>query len=249
MRKLIAIILVLVLPIVGLAQQTGEELIAASIKYHDPNGQWPETKAIFNFSDTRPGKDARPATLYLDNTNGTLCIMREQDGARVTRHTVNDDCTYDIDGNFQPSAEEIEQFSLNEERSLMLRNYYLYLWGLPMKLTDPGTRIDPNIYKKEFNGQQTNAARITYDVEVGSDIWYFYFEPETNKMIGYQFFHDEEKGDGEYILLTETVELNGMKIPKNRAWYTNPDSTLLGTDHLISTNALIHSHKGNNGED
>jgi len=242
MNRILGVLIVLILPTISIAQETGEELIAAAIKYHDPEGNWEKTKAIFNFLDTRPGKEARPATLYLNNTSGTLCVMREQDGAKVTRHTENGVCTYDIDGNFTPSAEEIEQFSLNEKRSLMLRNYYLYLWGLPMKLTDSGTRIDSEIYKKEFNGNQTNAARVTYDAEVGSDIWYFYFEPETNEMIGYQFFHDEEKGDGEYILLSEIVELNGMKIPKNRAWYTNPDSTLLGTDHLINTATLVHSH-------
>ena len=242
MRKTIGILLAVIIPALAIAQETGEELVAASIKFHDPENNWSKTKAIFNFSDTRPDKEARPATLYLNNTNGTLCIMRLQDGAEVTRHTENDICSYDVNGNFQPSAEEIEKYSLNEKRSLMLRNYYLYLWGLPMKLTDPGTRIDAKIYHKEFNGKPTRAAKVTYDAEVGSDIWYFYFAPETNEMIGYQFFHDEDKGDGEYILLSDVMELNGMKIPKNRAWYTNPDSTLLGTDHLLNTAALVHSH-------
>ena len=242
MRKTISFLLLLILPVLAIAQQTGEELVAASIKFHDPGNNWPKTMAIFNFSDTRPGKDARLATLYLNNTTNTLCVMRVQDGAKVTRHTENDVCTYDVDGNFQPSVEEIEQYRLNEKRSLMLRNYYLYLWGLPMKLTDPGTRIEAKIYYKEFNGKQAKAARVTYDAEVGSDIWYFYFDPETNEMVGYQFFHDEAKGDGEYILLSEIMEVEGMKIPQNRAWYTNPDSTLLGTDHLISTSSLVHSH-------
>ena len=61
-------------------------------------------------------------------------------------------------------------------------------------------------------------------------------------MIGYQFFHNEEKGDGEYIILSGIEEVNGMKIPMNRAWYTNPDSTLLGIDRLISTAPLDHQH-------
>jgi hypothetical protein len=242
MKKSSAILIILFIPLLAIGQQTGEELVAASIKFHDPGNNWAKTKAIYNFSDTRPGKEARPATLFLNNTNNTLCIMREQDGVKVTRHTENDICSYDIDGNFQPSAEEIEEYSLNKERSLMLRNYYLYLWGLPMKLTDPGTMIDLKIYHKKFNNKPARAARVTYDAEVGSDIWYFYFDPGTNEMIGYQFFHDEAKGDGEYILLSELMEINGMKIPKNRAWYTNPDSTLLGTDHLLNTAALVHSH-------
>jgi hypothetical protein len=169
-------------------------------------------------------------------------MREEENGKKVTRHVVEDNCSYDIDGNLTPTASEVEQLRLDEERSIMLRNYYLYLWGLPMKLTDPGTIIDSEIYKKSFDGRDTYAAKVTYDAKVGSDIWYFYFDPVTSEMIGYQFFHDEEKGDGEYILLADIVEINGMKIPKSRAWYTNPDSTLLGTDHLIRTAPLTHSH-------
>ena len=48
----------------------------------------------------------------------------------------------------------------------------------------------------------------------------------------YQFYHDETKNDGEYILLTEEEIINGIKMPKNRAWYTNKDNMLLGTDIL-----------------
>ena len=242
MRKDIIIILVLLLPTLALAQNTGEDLVAASIKFHDPDNQWMKVKAEVSFSDSRPGEDDRSAKLYINNSNSTLCVMREQDGAKITRHTENNLCTYDVDGNLEPSAEEIEKYTLTEERSLMLRNYYLFLWGLPMKLNDPGTIIDPTIYEKDFDGRKTKAVRVTYDEEVGSDIWYFYFDPTTSEMIGYQFFHDEAINDGEYILISGIEVINGMKIPKNRAWYTNADSTLLGTDHLIGTTALVHSH-------
>ena len=242
MKRTIGILMVLIIPGFAVGQQTGEELVAASIRFHDPENNWPKAEVIFNFSDTRPGKNAREATLYLNNPTSTLCIMRVHDGAEVTRHTENDICSYDVDGNFEPSAEEIEAYSLNDKRSLILRNYYLYLWGLPMKLTDPGTIIDSKIYDKQFDGKPAKAARVTYDAQVGSDIWYFYFDPETNEMIGYQFYHDEAKGDGEYIVLSEIMEVNNMKIPENRAWYTNPDSTLLGTDHLLSTAVLVHTH-------
>jgi uncharacterized protein DUF6503 len=242
MKRLIGVIFVLIIPVLSIAQQTGEELIAASIQFHDPDNNWPKTKAIFNFSDTRPGKEARPATLFLNNNTGTLCVMREQEGVKVTRHTEHDNFTYDVDGNFEPSEKDIKAYNLNEKRTEMMRNYYLYLWGLPMKLTDPGTRVEQKIYHKRFDGKETKAVRVTYDADVGKDIWYFYFDPESSEMVGYQFFYDEAKNDGEYILISDLVNVNGMKIPKNRTWYTNTDSTLLGTDHLISTEALVHSH-------
>ena len=50
----------------------------------------------------------------------------------------------------------------------------------------------------------------------------------------YQFFKDESKNDGEYILLTGLEEINGIKMPKNRAWYYNNNDGYLGTDYLSS---------------
>ena len=163
------------------------------------------------------------------------------DGNKVTRHIVGDSCTYDINGSTAISASEIDKFKLNDERSLTLRNYYLYLWGLPMKLLDSGTNIDPVIQTKVFNGQDSKAVRVTYDAAVGSDVWYFYFHPVSNQMVGYQFYHDEAQDDGEYITLSGIEEISGLKLPKSRTWYSNSDSTMLGTDRLIHA-FTMHRH-------
>ena len=48
----------------------------------------------------------------------------------------------------------------------------------------------------------------------------------------YQFFHDETKNDGEYILLSGIEIIDGIKMPKVRAWYTNKEEKYLGTDTL-----------------
>ena len=75
-----------------------------------------------------------------------------------------------------------------------------------------------------------------YDEAVGSDVWYFYFDPSTYAMEIYQFYKGDPKGKGkdtgEYILLTEEVPIQDIKMPKNRAWYYNKDDKYLGTDIL-----------------
>ncbi len=38
------------------------------------------------------------------------------------------------------------------ERARMYRDYLSYLWGLPMKLRDPGTRVDPVTKRVTFEG-------------------------------------------------------------------------------------------------
>jgi hypothetical protein len=51
----------------------------------------------------------------------------------------------------------------------------------------------------------------------------------------YQFFK-VAKDSGEYILLSGLETINGIKIPKNRAWYYNKNDGYLGTDMLTLKN-------------
>ena len=117
-----------------------------------------------------------------------------------------------------------------------MKNYYTYLYGLPMKLKDPGTQLDPKAFKKIFQGKEYWVLKVSYAPAVGKDVWYFYLDPMTYQLRHYQFYHDEQKGDGEYILLSGEIEIGGIKMPKDRAWYMNLDQKYLGTDFLSSLN-------------
>jgi hypothetical protein len=103
-----------------------------------------------------------------------------------------------------------------------------------MKLKDKGTLIDQTVTEKTIEKTTYWVLKVTYDPDVGSDTWYFYFDQNTFAMKRYQFFHDETKNDGEYIVLEDELELSGMRIPKNRSWYYNTDKTYLGTDILTN---------------
>jgi hypothetical protein len=107
-----------------------------------------------------------------------------------------------------------------------------------MKLKDPGTNLHNTIEKKFFKGKDYLVLKVTYDDSVGSDVWYFYFNPISYAMEIYQFFKTDENGkakpdSGEYILLTEEAKVNHIKMPKIRAWYYNKDDKFLGTDTLV----------------
>ncbi|WP_226789221.1 DUF6503 family protein, partial [Polaribacter reichenbachii] len=119
------------------------------------------------------------------------------------------------------------------ERAKLYKNYYTYLYGLPMKLKDKGTIIHQKVEKKSFKGKEYLVLKATYSKEVGKDTWYFYFNPETFTMEIYQFFKDT-KDSGEYILLSGLETINQVKMPKIRAWYYNKDNKYLGTD-ILST--------------
>ena len=123
---------------------------------------------------------------------------------------------------------------LDREDGRFWRSYYGFLAGLPMKIADPGARLDPEVAETTFEGRDVNAVRVTYDPEVGGDTWYFYFDPETAELVGCRFYHDESANDGEYITFEGLAEANGLRLPRYREWYTNEGDRFLGSDEIRS---------------
>lgn len=215
-------------------------IVSKSIAYHDPNHHWEQLQAQLHFVESRPNGSTRHTSIQIDNKQGNFCMSRKVEGKEVYRHIVSDSCYYAVDGVTSLDNEKIHQYKLNDERSFTMRNYYLYLWGLPMKLNDNGTIIENEAKIARFNNTDAYEVKVTYDENTGSDVWFFYFNPETYALIGYKFYH--ANGEGEYITLSDLETVSGVKMPKNRSWYINSDSKFLGTDTLDSFTTALHEH-------
>ena len=212
---------------------TGEELINKSIAYHDPNNSWSRFAGDLNITMETPNRAPRVSTITLDLQKQYFKNEYGRDGNTITQEINKKNCSVLLNKSQEFTAEEEKTYRLSCEQAKRTRDYYTYLYGLPMKLKDPGTLINPKVEKRSFKGKDYWVAQVNYEKGVGEDTWYFYFDPSTFALEVYQFYHDESKNDGEYILLTEESEVNGIKMPKNRAWYYNKDDTYLGTDFLF----------------
>ncbi len=213
-------------------------LIEQTIAFHDPQGLWQEGVFRLVLEETRPDGPSRKTMLLVDNTSGRFEIATQRDGAQIDGVLADGGCEMRLDGSTQFSDEDKEKYRLTCERLEWLRNYYVYLWGLPMKLLDEGTVLDTDVLDTTYQERPVQAVRVTYDLSVGSDIWYFYLDTETHALAGYRFFHDEAKGDGEYITLEGQIEAGGLRLPKSRSWFTNAEDRYLGTDTLVSLEIL-----------
>ncbi|MEM8998999.1 MAG: DUF6503 family protein [Bacteroidota bacterium] len=211
---------------------TGTEVLERSIAYHDPQGQWSTFQGSFTVTMQSPKSVDRISTIHFDMPKATfgLDVQKGEDQYRYVLS--GNECEITLNGKKTFSASEQKKFQLNCERGNLMKDYYTYLYGLPMKLKDPGTLVNDNIEKKQFKGKEYWVLQVNYEKNVGSDVWYFYFNPVSYALECYQFYHDETKNDGEYILLNGVEAINGIKMPKDRAWYYNKDSTYLGTDIL-----------------
>lgn len=223
----------LVIPLsVSTQELSATELLEKAINYHDPQGQWKSFQGLFLVTMESPERPVRKSEITLDLPRSYFRLNVNRAGTMLTYLLEADNCSLLMNGSKDYTIEEAEANQLNCERANLMKDYYTYLYGLPMKLKDPGTQLDPIVQKRKFKGKEYLVLRVTYDQEVGEDTWYFYFNPESYALEVYQFFHDESKNDGEYILLQGEETIQGIRMPKVRAWYYNKDDVYLGTDTL-----------------
>ncbi len=233
------LILALATSVASAQELSGPELLKKAIEYHDPNGIWESFKGNLVVAMKTPDKKERVSDIIIDLPQEYFKLTSTKDGIALSQILDKGACTLALNGNDQFSEEEAKAHRLNCERANMMKNYYTYLYGLPMKLKDSGTHIAPSTARRVFKGKEYIVLKVYYDETVGKDTWYFYFDPGTYAMEVYQFFHDETKNDGEYILLSGVEEIGTIKMPKTRAWYYNKDDKYLGTDLLRSGSVLL----------
>ncbi len=212
---------------------SAEELLANSIAYHDPQGRWGRLQADLVVKSTRPGGSDRLSYISMDQPRSYFAIRVERDGKTKEYTLSGSDCRLAYQGSASFSDQVAHDEDMTCERGRFWRDYYMYLYGLPMKLRDPGTILDPEVARREFHGKEYLVLKVTYDPKKGADTWFFYLDPDTHALGAYQFYHDMAENDGEYILLEGEALVGGMRLPKTRKWYRNDSGEFLGADILL----------------
>lgn len=227
------LLLLFLLNTFGFSQNiSGEELLNNSIAYHDPHQNWEAFNGKFKVEMESPKSSKRNTELHINLPDEYFYSKAIRDTLTTEFTLDKGNCSIVFCGKKDFSEAIAKDHGLNCERATMYKNYYTYLYGLPMKLKDFGTHVHEEVERKMFKGKEYLVLKVTYDEPVGGDTWYFYFNPENYAMEVYQFFHDESKKDGEYILLSEEEVISDIKMPKIRKWYYNKDDGYLGTDTM-----------------
>ena len=230
MRILTIVLLVFTAGIVHAQEISAKALLEKSIEFHDPSNSWAQFNGALQITMSTPEGSPRVSNIKINLPKEYFSVIAKRDTITTTYILDKEVCTTSIkeipeDGKRTPC-----------ETATLYKNYYTYLYGLPMKLKDDGTNISELVQKRILNGKNYLVLEVKYDEAVGSDIWYFYFDPKTYAMEAYQFYKTNNgsilKDSGEYILLSELTTINKVKFPKVRAWYYNNCGEYLGTDVL-----------------
>ncbi|WP_054852070.1 DUF6503 family protein [Olleya sp. ITB9] len=223
---------------ITIAQQiSGPQLLDKTIQYHDPQGHWSTFNDTLNITMTMPESNARNSQIVINLPKEYFSVTAKKDTVTTQYTIIKDSCTISLNGNKKLTTKQLKSNNLSCDRATLYKNYYTYLYGLPMKLKDKGTIISPEAKTVNFKGKTYLQLQVNYNAEVGKDVWYFYFNPKTYAMEMYQFYKTDSIGQvdtntGEYIILNDIKTVNGIKIPKIRTWYYNKDDKYLATDNL-----------------
>ncbi len=218
----------------GERKSAGEKVIARSIAYHDPEGNWDDLESSIALQMTYADTSIVMNDISFGNGDGFFQIIKDDGTNTKLLRLDGDECSFLLNGKKDYTPDEAEMHLLNCDYTRSNRNYYLYTLGLPMKLTDQGTKIHDQVDTVSAWGGTYLRVKVSYDHEVGKDTWYFYVDPETYRMMVYQFYHDESVNDGEYILLSdEEIAYRNIRMPVEKRWFMNKDDRYLGADKIL----------------
>lgn len=214
------------------------QTLLLSQRYHDPRGVWFKSRIRLTLDEARTDGSSRTSHVVIDNPGSAFELKTRRDNRQIVMSVFREKTSASLDGRIDFSKEDAVKYGLTPEAVQRRRNYYAYVFGLPMKLSDPGAIVGIPVPVAKFEGRAYRRIRVTYDPKVGGDVWDFFFDPKTNALSGYRFFHDEAKGDGEFITLEGEIDCgSGIRLPKSRSWFMHKDRKALGRDTITACSA------------
>jgi hypothetical protein len=232
MRRLPIAVLVFAMPaqppVVAAETSPARALIERSIAYHDPDEVWWTSARTIELRQPRAAGAERRTTfaLFPDASQFQLIVEESDRGTALEMH--GDSCrSLEVERDFQSHV-----LGIDCTKGRLYRDYYAYLFNLPMNLLDDAAKVEPQPFETTFLGRPVRAVRITYGE--GEPRWEHYFDPATAALVGCRFTRDPESKTGEYIVYGGKIEAGGVRLPRERAWHYNDGGSWLGTDVIES---------------
>ena len=195
MKKYILFVLILTIHSKHFCQNiSAQELLNKSIAYHDPKGLWNTFNSKFLVTMEIPDKSNRESQIEINLAKEHFKLITKRDSTSTTYFLNKGECIISKNDSIRISKQKEKPKRSHCEMAELFKNYYTYLYGLPMKLRDPGTIIRDEVERKTFKNKDYLVIKVKYDADIGSDAWCFYFNPSTYAMEIYQFFRTDENG-------------------------------------------------------
>ncbi len=218
------------------SQNEAHEIIQKSIQYHDPNGNWNKLQASIQINSIveRKGKrDTSSRSIIFDFPQNIFQMNYLVDAKEAKLYLDDANCFGEMVDEQSLTKEHLADKNITCERARMFNNYFRFLIGLPMKLMDEGTIIHDIVKEGSYKGKLYYIVKVTYQPEVGSDTWLFYFDKKTYELQIAEFSKDGSFNSGETIEINNKLKFQKMLLPGQLVWYVLPERPFLAEENII----------------
>ena len=154
-------------------------MLEKAISCHDPYSNWGLFNADFVVNMESPNRPKRKSKIKINLPSEIFRLeVHQNDNIQISK-LEQGRCYLKLNGKSDLTSEIKESHNLDCKRAIYFRDYYTYLYGLPMKLKDPGAIVDPFVGEKKIGEKEFWVLKVTYDKSVGTDTWYFLFDKKT----------------------------------------------------------------------
>ena len=223
-------LLILVVSDCRTQEMDNESLIAKSINFHDPNDRWKNFKGEFLILLEQD----QNLEFVLDNAKSSASwkeILKSKD--TLYGGFVGDSCFVLKNGCLLPSKGTIENIFLECDKIKERTHYWIYMYGLPMKLMDNEVNFTTEPKVVPFLHSTYWMAEVNYNLNQEEEFWRFYFNRETFALEAAQFFHPALNDDSEYILFNHLQWIQGIHLPTKHSWFMKNTNDFIGDEKLV----------------
>lgn len=119
---------------------TANQLLEKTMRHHDLNDDW----KTFNVVMLTPNAAKRTSVISINLPKEYFSVKATRDTITTTYTLDKGKCEMRYNDKILDSIEAKEK-NMTCNRATLYKNYYSYLYGLPMKLKDPGTNINDKV--------------------------------------------------------------------------------------------------------
>jgi hypothetical protein len=200
--------------------ETAIQIIDKSIEFHDPENEWENLFATFSFNSSFSFNDSIPEELNITIDNLYNDFTYRNADRKVEIQYTEDSCKLISDNG-------------SCEGYAWTKNFYTYVWGLPMKLKDPNIKPIPEWNLDTINNYPCYAVYVNYEAENFT----YYIDQVDFQLRAFQFLKNDNSGKGEIIHLEGLIEYKDFQFPKKRIWlHLNGDT--IGTNEAMYINEI-----------
>jgi hypothetical protein len=208
---------------------TAEEILEKSIQFHDPDGKWKSFSGALKLIFTNPtGYTAGTEIIEIDVTSDFYKCTRIQGGIQYVKGIKDGKSFISFNGDSHPTANQIEEFGLNNDQIEQMKDWHFFHFGKMMFLKEIGAELLGEVTKKEFNGRECYQITLNVPEEMvkiqslkGKNI--FHLDASNFELAGFQ----NSVGTAFY---NGSLEINGIKTAIVGRYFSPDNNDFFGVD-------------------